>query len=106
MPELPATIPGWISDVGVVGLIIFFGLGLARGWWYTAFQYRNMKEQLEKVAEIWKQVAEERKKINELLTEGTEPIIQGNAAILRAVDELQKDYERYRRSERGRRDDR
>lgn len=106
MPDIPAAIPDWVSNVGVVSLILFFGLGLARGWWYTAGQVTRTIEQYEKVAKLWEQVATERKEINLILTQVTEPIIQGNAAILKAVEELQREQDTRRPDRTRGRDDR
>lgn len=93
---LDFTLPSWTSDVGVVGILIFFGIGLARGWFYTSPQVRQLLVQYEKVATLWEKVADERQETIKLLSDNTEPILKGNEAILRAVEELQHQQEQAR----------
>lgn len=93
---LDFSMPSWASDVGVVGLFIFFGIGLARNWWYTAGQVTHLLAQYERVAALWEKVADERQETIKLLTDNTEPILKGNEAILRAVEQLQRQQEQAR----------
>lgn len=93
---LDFALPSWTSDVGVVGILIFFGIGLARGWFYTSPQVRQLLDQYERVAALWEKVADERQETIKLLSDNTEPILKGNEAILRAVEELQHQQEQAR----------
>lgn len=90
------SLPSWASDVGVVGMFILFGTGLARNWWYTSGQVNHLLVQYEKVAALWEKVADERQETIKLLTDNTEPILKGNEAILRAVEQLQHQQEQVR----------
>lgn len=96
LPDFGGALPSWASDVGIVGLIVFFGLGLARNWFYTSGQVTHLLTQYENVAALWKQVAEERQETIKMLSDNTEPILKGNEAILRAVENLQHEQERAR----------
>jgi len=101
---LNVALPSWASDVTVVGLIILFGVGLARNWFYTGGQVNHVVTQYEKVAALWEKVADERQKTIELMAAGYEPVLRSNEAILRAVEQLQAQQEYMRRShghERG-----
>jgi hypothetical protein len=100
--ELPGAIPSWLTDIGVVTMVIIFGVGLARNWIYTAGQVDKMAEQYEKVNKIWEQVATERQQTITMLSDSIGPVLQGNEAILRAVENLQRDQEIARRTDRGR----
>ena len=102
MPEFTGGLPSWITDIGVVSMVIIFGIGLARNWFYTAGQVDKTLQQYQKVSDLWERVATERQTTIELLTKSTEPIIQGNEAILRAVENLQREQEFARRLDRGR----
>lgn len=86
---LDFALPSWASDVGVVGILLFFGIGLARNWWYTGGQVNHLLAQYERVSALWEKVADERQETINLLTSNTEPILKGNEAILRAVEQLQ-----------------
>jgi uncharacterized protein YgbK (DUF1537 family) len=83
-------IPLWLNDLSLPGAIILFGLALARGWLLTSGQATRLAEAHAKVSDLWKQVAEERQETILQLNEQLEPLMQGNEAILRAVEELQR----------------
>ena len=91
-----AIIGSWIADLSLPGAIVLFGIALARNWMYTSGQVSKMIEAKQEVARLWEKVATERQETIKLLTEANEPIIQGNEAILRAVESLQ--IEQHRRS--------
>lgn len=93
---LDFALPSWASDVGVVGILLFFGIGLARGWFYTSGQVNNLLSQYDKVIALYEKVAAERQESIKLLSGNTEPILKGNEAILRAVEELQHQQEQAR----------
>lgn len=96
------TIPSWLQDISLPGAIVLFGFALATNWLYTRGQVNKMMETAMLVAKLWETVAKERQETNTKLLESTEPLIQGNAAILKAIEELQRQNER-NRHDRGRR---
>lgn len=98
VPDFTSGLPDWASKVGVVGLIVFFGLGLARNWFFTAGQVTHLITQYEKVAALWEKVATERQETIKMLTDNNEAVLKGNEAILRAVEELQRQQEYARQS--------
>lgn len=102
VPDLAGALPDWTSKVGVVGIIFFFGLGLARNWFFTSGQVNHLITQYEKVAALWEKVAAERQETIKLLTDNNEAVLRGNEAILRAVEELQRQQE-YARQQMPRR---
>lgn len=86
-------IPSWLGDfgafTGVVGLLFVFVLAMARRWLYTRGQVQELLEARDKVAALWEKVADERQELVRDMTEAFEPVVTGNAAILRAVEQLQ-----------------
>lgn len=92
------TIPAWLTDVGIVGLVIFFGLALARNWIYTRGQVNELLKARSEAAAIWEKIAEERQQVNMQLNKYIEPVMQSNEAILRAVKSLQRQQQQRRES--------
>jgi hypothetical protein len=90
VPEL-SNAPAWLTDVSVVAVIIFFGFGLSRNWFYTSGQVDRMAEQYQRVNDIWEKVATERQQTIQLLSTSLTPINQSNAEILRSVNLLHQD---------------
>lgn len=84
------SIPSWLTDLSLPGAIVLFGLALARGWILTSGQANRIVEAYSKVSDLWKQVAEERQETISKISEQLDPLMQGNEAILRAVEELQR----------------
>lgn len=105
-------LPGWVGDLSLVGAIVLFGLALARNWIYTSGQVNRMIEAYDKllaseqrVSELWRHNAEMQSENVNRLIEGLEPVTAGNAAILRAVEEIQREQllqREYRRDQGGR----
>lgn len=89
MPE-SLEIPVWLGDLSLPGAIVLFGIALARGWLLTSGQANRLAEAHAKVAQLWEQVATERGETIRQLNEQMDPLIQGNEAILKAVEELQR----------------
>lgn len=78
-----------LKDVGIVALCLMFVIALGRGWLYVAAQVNKIIEGHKEVADTWKEVAQERQKTIELITESIDPVVRGNEAILRAIEEIQ-----------------
>lgn len=84
------SIPSWLTDLSLPGAIVLFGLALARGWLLTSGQVNRLTEAHGKVSDLWKQVAEERQETIRKISDQMDPLMQGNEAILKAVEELQR----------------
>lgn len=82
-----------LKDIGIVSMCFLFTVALARNWLYTSGQMEKMISGYERLADTWEAVATQQKETIELLTLSVDPIIQGNEAILRAVESLQKERE-------------
>ena len=93
VPDVLDAVPSWLSDVGIVGMIVLFGYSLARNKLFTAGQVDHLITQYEKVAALWEKVATERQETIMLLSENSDPVLKGNEAILRAIEELQRQQE-------------
>lgn len=96
MDALPITIPSWLSDLSLPTAIILFGFALSRGWLYTSSQVVRLLDSSKRVSDLWEKVATERQETIKLLAASTEPIIQGNEAILRTVEDLQRQLQQQR----------
>lgn len=90
MGDIPVWIPAWLGNISLPTAIALFGLALARNWLYTRGQITELLSSAKQVSELWEKVAGERQETIKLLTEATEPVVQGNAAILRALEEIQR----------------
>lgn len=101
MPEL-SNVPVWLTDVGVVAIVVFLGFGLSRNWFYTSGQVDRMAEQYQRVNDLWEKVATERQQTIQILSASLDPIVQSNAEILRSVDLLHQDCHTQRRVDRRR----
>lgn len=92
------SLPAWAERVSVVGLIVFFGLALARGWLMTSGQAERLLDSERRVSELYRQAAETSQANADRMVTAIEPVTAGNAAILRAVEEIQREQmaQRYR----------
>lgn len=84
----------WLTSLSLPGALVLFALALATNRLYTAGQVNKMLDSKAEVAKLWEQVATERQETIRLLTEATTPILDGNEAILRALERIQQDRPR------------
>ena len=93
-------LPDWVGDLGQLSIagfmILAFGWALATRRIYLRGQTEELVQARKDVAALWEKVAEERQRSLMELTEAIEPVVAGNAAILRAVDQLQTEQQRQR----------
>lgn len=96
-------VPSWVERVSAVGLIIMFGLALARNWVYTSGQVDRILEAERRVSDLWKQTAETQQANADKLAGNLEPVLRSNEAILRAVETIQQEQreQRYRERDQG-----
>lgn len=78
-----------LTNLSVPGAMVLFALALATNRLYTSGQVNKILESKDAVAKLWEQVASERQETIKLLTEANKPIIDGNEAILKALERIQ-----------------
>jgi hypothetical protein len=93
---IPPGLLEWLTNLSLPGAMVLFALLLATNRIYTSGQVNKMMESKAEVAKLWEQVAIERQETIKLLTEATAPVIDGNEAILRALERIQTDRQRPR----------
>lgn len=82
-------IPKMITDLGWVGVAILVTAMFATGRWMSRKQHEEIIEAEKEITAVWKQNAEELKPVVQELVRSLEPVAQGNAAILKAIEALQ-----------------
>lgn len=92
--DLNALMPPWAQQLSLLTLLIVIVLAFARGWVVTRAQADREIEAERRITEVWKTNAESSNELTKQLTEGFEPVLDSNAAILKAVEALQDRQER------------
>lgn len=95
--------PAWAQQLSLVGLLIIIIAAFVRGWVITKRQNESDLASERRVSEIWQKNAETANSQVDRLTTALAPVLDGNAAILRAVTEVQEEQRRMRDREDGRR---
>lgn len=98
VPEgLDALLPPWAQQLSLLGVLIIIIAAWARGWVLTRTQADREVEAERRIADIWERNATQAMEHQKQLAEGVvAPILEGNQAILRAVQALQSEQERVR----------
>jgi len=89
VPNLDALMPAWAQDLSLVGLLLIIIVAFIRGWVVTRSQATREVDAERKIAEIWKTNFEQSTALNKRLTEAFQPVLDQNAAILKAVEAVQ-----------------
>lgn len=92
--DLNALMPPWAQQLSLLTLLILIVVAFARGWVVTRSQADREIEAERRITEVWKANAESSNELTQQLTEGFEPVLTSNAAILKAVEALQDRQER------------
>lgn len=100
VPDLNALMPPWAQQLSLVGLLIVIVVSFVRGWIVTSRQNDRDIAAERRVSDIWEKNAEVANSQVDRLTLALQPVLDGNAAILKAVTEVQEEQRRMR--ERGR----
>jgi ABC-type multidrug transport system fused ATPase/permease subunit len=103
IPDLNALMPAWAQQLSLVGLLILIIASFVRGWVITKRQNESDLASERRVSEIWQKNAETANSQVDRLTTALTPVLDGNAAILRAVTEVQEEQRRMRDYGDGRR---
>lgn len=100
---LETIIPGWITDLGWVGLAILAVWAFATNRVYTSGQVDRLLEAERRVTAVWQKTAEDILPALERLSENLDPIVDGNNAVLRAIEGIKAAQEERYRGREGRR---
>lgn len=92
--------PPWAQQISLLGLLILIVAAFLRGWIITRSQNDRDLAAERRVSDIWERNAEVANSQVDRLTAALQPVLDGNAAILKAVSEVQEEQRRMR--ERGR----
>lgn len=96
VPDLNALMPAWAQQLSLVGLLILIIASFLRGWVVTKRQNDSDLASERRVSEIWQKNAETANSQVDRLTTALAPVLDGNAAILKAVAEVQEEQRRMR----------
>ena len=97
VPEgLDALLPPWAQQLSLVSLLVVTITALLRGWVVPRSQNERDVAAERRIAEIWESNATQSMELNKQLTEALSPVLEGNEAILRAVQALQAEQDRLR----------
>lgn len=104
VPEgLDALLPPWAQQLSLLTLLVVIVTAFLKGWVVTSRQNERENEAERRIAEIWKLNYEKSTELNEKMTEAFAPVLDSNAAILKAVEAVQREQELLReRRDRGR----
>lgn len=87
--ELGALLPPWAQQLSLLGILILIVTAWLRGWVLTRTQAERELEAERKIAGIWQANFEQATQLNEQLTGALQPVLDSNAAILKAVEAVQ-----------------
>lgn len=107
VPSLDALLPPWAQQLSLLGLLVIILVAFLRGWIVTRAQATREAEAERRIADIWKANSDRSNDLNRQLTEAFQPVLDQNAAILKAVESVQsrqiaaEERERWLRDRRG-----
>lgn len=86
---LDALMPAWAQQLSLLTLLILIVTSFLRGWVLTRAQAQREAESERRIADIWKGNFEQATELNNQLTSAFQPVLEQNAAILKAVEAVQ-----------------
>jgi hypothetical protein len=89
VPSLDALLPAWAQQLSLLGLLIVIVVAFMRSWVLTRSQAAREVESERRIADIWKGNFEQSTELNKQLTAAFQPVLDQNAAILKAVEAVQ-----------------
>lgn len=106
-PSLDALLPPWAQQLSLLTLLVLIVMAFLRSWVVTRAQATREAEAERRIADVWKGNFEQLTELNKQLTDAFQPVLEQNAAILKAVESVQARQlaqEERERWLRGRRD--
>lgn len=90
---LDALLPAWAQQLSLLTLLLLIVTSFLRGWIVTRAQSQRELDAERRIADIWKSNFQQSTQLNERLTDAFQPVLEGQNALLRAVESLQRDQE-------------
>lgn len=88
-PSLDALLPTWAQQLSLLTLLVLIVMAFLRGWVVTRAQAGREAEAERRIADVWKGNFEQASDLNKQLTDAFQPVLDQNAAILKAVEAVQ-----------------
>ena len=88
-PSLDALLPPWAQQLSLLTLLVLIVMAFLRGWVVTRAQSGREAEAERRIADVWKANFDKSNELNQQLTEAFQPVLDQNAAILKAVEAVQ-----------------
>ena len=88
-PSLDALMPQWAQQLSLLMLLVLIVAAFMRGWIVTRHQATREAEAERRIADVWKGNFEHSNDLNKQLTQAFQPVLESNAAILKAVESVQ-----------------
>lgn len=86
---LDALMPPWAQQLSLLGVLILVLVAFLRGYIVTRSQAEREVESERRISDIWKTNFQSSNELNRQLTEAFQPVLDQNAAILKAVEAVQ-----------------
>ena len=86
---LDSLLPAWAQGLSLVTLLILIVVAFLRGYIVTRAQAGREAEAERRIADVWKANFEQSNELNKQLTQALQPVLESNAAILKAVEAVQ-----------------
>lgn len=108
VPEgLDALMPPWAQQLSLLSLLVVIIMAFLRGWVVPRTQNERDIAAERKISDIWQSNAQQAMELNREFANAFAPVLDGNEAILRAVEAVQsrlvaQEDEMRRLRERGR----
>ena len=86
---LDALMPAWAQQLSLLTLLVLVVAAFLRGWVVTRAQAGREAEAERRIADVWKANYEQSIELNKQLTVAFAPVLESNAASLKAVESVQ-----------------
>lgn len=101
VPEgLDALMPPWAQQLSLITLLVLIVAAFMRGWVLTRAQADREIEAERRISDVWQGNFQGAEALNQQLTSALDPVLEGQAALLKAVEALQDRQERAEERER------
>jgi hypothetical protein len=81
--------PPWAQQLSLLTLLVVIVTAFMRSWVVTRAQAAREAEAERRIADVWKANYEQSSELNKQLTNAFQPVLESNAAILKAVEAVQ-----------------
>lgn len=90
VPEgLDALMPAWAQQLSLLTLLVLIVTAFLRDWVVPRARAAREIEAERRIADIWKGNFEQATELNKQLTDAFQPVLEGQGALLKAVEAVQ-----------------